>query len=384
MARSRKILLISNTAWSIYNFRSRLISSLRGKEYDVVVVAPQGDYGAKLSGLGCRYIPLEMDNKGTNPLRDAWLLLSFIKIFLRERPQCVLCYTIKPNIYGSLAGRIAGVPVINNVAGLGTVFSRPSWITPIAKFLYRWAFQGSGHVFFQNANDLRFFQDLGLAKVNRSSLLPGSGVDIDRFRPSNAKRDGHTRATSFLMTGRLLWEKGVGEYVEAARLVKSRFPSARFKLLGFVGVPNPTAVPRSAIDQWVKEGVVEYLGHTSDVLPHLAAADCVVLPSYYGEGTPRSLLEAASIGKPIITTDMPGCRDTVEDGKTGFLVRPRDIRDLADKMETIIGLGPERRASLGLQGRQKMVREFDERIVIEKYLSAIENVIVAPRCRIHT
>jgi len=321
-----------------------------------------------------------MDNKGTNPLRDAGLLFAFIRLFLRERPKCALCYTIKPNIYGSLAARIAGVPVINNVAGLGTVFSSPSWITPVATRLYRQAFQRSGHVFFQNASDLAFFRKLGLVQADSSSLLPGSGVNVDRFCPGEAKHDSDANATSFLMMGRLLWEKGVGEYVEAGRLVKSKFPGTRFKLLGFVGVPNPTAVPRSSIDEWVKQGVIEYLGHTSDVVPHIAAADCVVLPSYYGEGTPRSLLEAASMGKPIITTDMPGCRDTVEDGKTGFLVRPRDIQDLAHKMETIVRLGQRRRTELGLQGRQKMVREFDERMVIERYLSMIERLT---DCRCH-
>ncbi len=373
----RKILLVSNTAWSIYNFRAGLISSLLANGYEVLAVAPQDAYSAKLPRLGCKHIALEMDNKGTNPIRDAQLLLSFVRLFRRERPLCAFCYTIKPNVYGSIAARLTGVPVINNVAGLGSVFSRPSWVTPVAKFLYRRAFRTSSHVFFQNADDLKFFERLGLARPGVASLLPGSGVDIERFHPINQPAATGQDGLSFLMMGRMLWEKGVGEYVEAAKVLKSRFPKTKFKLLGFIGVPNPSAVPRSSIEEWTSQGLIEYLGETHDVVPYIAGSDCVVLPSYYGEGTPRSLLEAASMAKPLITTDMPGCRDAVEHGQTGLLVRPRDVKDLAEKMESLIRLDAQERARFGSRAREKMIREFDERIVIAKYLRTIENVMAA-------
>jgi glycosyltransferase involved in cell wall biosynthesis len=366
----RKILVISNTAWNIFNFRAGLVASLLSKGYEVVAVAPPDLYAQRIPSLGCRFIPLEMDNKGTNPIRDARLAVGFFCIFRKERPFCILCFTIKPNIYASLAARILRIPVINNVAGLGTVFSRPSWVTSVAKFLYKHALRKSHHIFFQNDNDLAVFRKSRLATHERLSLLPGSGVDTRRFEPQPSQIT-IGEPLSFLMLGRILWEKGVREYVEAAKIIQSKFPGTQHDLLGFLGAQNPLAVPTSFIHDCVKNGWIRYLGDTDNVIPFLAKADCVVLPSYYGEGTPRALLEAASMGKPIITTDMPGCRNVVDHGKNGFLIKPKDVADLARKMEMIIKLTPDQRTEFGKHGRAKMVREFDERIVTQKYLQTI-------------
>jgi glycosyltransferase involved in cell wall biosynthesis len=371
-----KVLVISNTAWNIFNFRANLISAFTASGLEVVAVAPVDAYSRRIPSLGCRYIPLEMDNKGTNPLRDVALTLAFLRIFRRERPSCILCFTIKPNVYGSIAAGLLKIPIINNVAGLGTVFSRPSWVTSVAKLLYKHALRKSHHVFFQNDNDLALFKKYRLATHERLSLLPGSGVDTSRFKPQTDRR-GNGKQMSFLLLGRLLWEKGVREYVDAAKIIKAKFAGTQFGILGFLGAQNPFAVPASFIKGCAREGWIHYLGDTDDVIPFLAQADCIVLPSYYGEGTPRALLEAASMGKPIITTDMPGCRDVVEHGKNGFLVKTKDVSDLVAKMEMMIQIGPEQRSLLGKYGREKMVQEFDDRIVTQRYLQTMATI--APR-----
>jgi glycosyltransferase involved in cell wall biosynthesis len=211
------------------------------------------------------------------------------------------------------------------------------------------------------------FVESRLVRPAQTDLLPGSGIDLERFTPTPfPTRDG----ARFLLIARMLWDKGVGEYVEAARLLRSRYPNVEFCLLGFLDVRNPAAIGREQIAKWVKEGVVSYLGETHDVRSEIAAADCVVLPSYR-EGTPRTLLEAEAMGRPVVTTDAVGCREVVDDGVNGFLCKPRSATDLAQKMETILNLSHDSRAEMGRKGREKMEREFDERIVIAKYLEVI-------------
>ena len=229
----------------------------------------------------------------------------------------------------------------------------------------------SAWIFFQNDDDRKVFVDAGLVDVSKIERIPGSGVDLSRFVPTNIECRGE--APTFLLIARMLWDKGVGEFVEAGHLIRARHSAARLQLLGFLDVANPSAVPREAVETWVREGVVEYLGTTDDVRPYIGAADCVVLPSYR-EGVPRSLLEAAAMGKPVITTDATGCRDTVDDEVTGFLCRPRDAQDLSDKMLRLISMSSAERQAMGMRGREKMVREFDERIVIERYLAVLNGL----------
>jgi glycosyltransferase involved in cell wall biosynthesis len=371
--RKPKILIALNTTWNLVNFRAGLIQALLASGFDVVAVAPPDDYVDRLVALGCRYQPLSMDNKGTNPFRDVVLFLNFLRLLRKERPDCLLGYTVKPNIYGSLAAHVLGTPVINNVSGLGTAFIRGGWMNRVVSRLYRVAFSRSAKVFFQNRDDLELFSECGLVDAERADRLPGSGVDLRRFefRPLEQRN-----RTVFLMVARLLWDKGVGEYVAAARRVKQRYPFATFRLLGFLGAENRTAVPASVVQDWVSEGLIEYVGSADDVRPHLADADCVVLPSYR-EGAPRSLLEAAAMGRPIITTNVPGCRDVVDDGLNGFLCRPKDADDLADQMGRFLALPFEARQAMGRSGRRKMEREFDEQVVIDRYIAAIRGVISA-------
>ena len=313
-----------------------------------------------------------MENGGTNPVQDALLTWRFVRLFSKVRPDIYLGYTVKPNVYGSLVAHMMDIPVINNIAGLGAVFIKDGWLVWVVRLLYRLALKRSAKVFFQNPDDRALFVDGGMVRAEVAELLPGSGIDLRRFT-SLPKANAENPRFRFLLIARMLRDKGVGEYVDAARLLRQRWPQAEFCLLGFVDVQNPAAILRAEIEAWVAEDVVNYLGVSDDVRTQLATADCVVLPSYR-EGTPRTLLEAAAMALPIITTDAVGCREVVDDGVNGYLCKARDAGDLAEKMERMLSLSPEQRSEMGQRGRAKMVAEFDERIVIGKYLAAIEEV----------
>ena len=372
MLKRKKIVIALNTAWNLLNFRAGLIRALVKQGYEVVLVAPNDEYAPRLAGLGCRFIALPMDNKGTNPVLDFLLFMRFLRLFWQERPDVFLGYTIKPNLYGSFAANVLGIPVVNNIAGLGTAFIRDGWLTRLVRLLYKAALMRSHHVFFQNEDDMKLFMERGMVAPSKVSRLPGSGVDLNVFR-NESNTPAIDNDFRFLLIARLLRDKGVGEYVEAARMIRQQHPNVRFQLLGFLDSKNPTAISSEEMTSWQAEGVVEYLGVADDVKPYLAAADCVVLPSYR-EGVPRSLLEAAAMAKPIVTTDAVGCRDAVENGLNGFLCRVADANDLAAKMIQMLELPPQERIDMGLAGRNKMECEFDEKIVINRYLKVIEGV----------
>lgn len=367
-----KIVICLNTAWNLVNFRAGLIRAFVAAGYDVVAVAPDDQYAAALKTLGCRFVPLHMQNGKTNPAHDVLLMWRFFRLFVQERPDIYLGYTVKPNVYGSLAAHLLHIPVINNIAGLGAVFIKGGWLVCIVRWLYRSALKRSAKVFFQNDDDRQLFIKSGLVCAEVTALLPGSGIDLNRFAVL-PKLSADNSKFRFLLIARMLRDKGVVEYVEAARLLRQRFPLVEFCLLGFVDVQNPAAISRAEMDTWVEQGIVSYLGVSDDVRDEIASSDCVVLPSYR-EGTPRTLLEAAAMARPIIATDAVGCREVVDDCVNGFLCRVRDVEDLAQKMERLLLLSPEQRSVMGLRGRAKMEAEFDEQIVISKYLSAIGRI----------
>jgi glycosyltransferase involved in cell wall biosynthesis len=378
-ARPRVVISI-NAAWNIANFRAGLIRALVDTGYEVVAVAPPDVHVARLEALGCRFVPLTMDNKGANPAADLALLARYYALLRRERPVAFLGYTIKPNVYGSLAAQALGIAVLNNISGLGTAFIRDSWLTRIVKQLYRTSLRRSHTVFFQNEDDRSLFVSQGLTRREQSEVLAGSGIDLVHFAadPRPAIRPPGVRR--FLLVARLLRDKGILEYVEAARIVRRAYPQARFGILGFLDVENRTAITRTEIEGWVAEGVIEYLGVTDDVRPHLRDCDCVVLPSYR-EGTPRTLLEAAAMGKPLIATDVPGCRNVVDHGVNGLLCRVRDGADLAEASLTFLGLPDAKVLAMGRASRAKVEREYDERLVIDRYLVALTAVAGETRNR---
>lgn len=364
----RRIAISINASWNIYNFRAGLIRAFQAAGHEVVALSPPDAWAARLAELGVRHVAVPMDSAGVSPLHDLALLARYRRALKLVRPDIFLGYTAKPNIWGSLAAHSLGIPVVNNVSGLGTAFIREGLLTRIVTMLYRTAFRRSETVFFQNEEDRDLFVGRAILAPAKAALLPGSGIDVERFAP-RPRAPGETFA--FLMVARLLWDKGVREYAEAAALVRRELPGARFNLLGFLDVANRTAVPRSEVETWAKSGLIDYLGDAEDVRPFLAAADCVVLPSYR-EGLPRVLLEAAAMAKPLIATDVPGCRHVTQEGVNGFLCAPRDSRSLAGAMLKMLRLPLEDRAAMGAAARTRVENEFDERIVARRYLEAIE------------
>lgn len=374
---NRTVVISSNTAWSLNNYRAGLIRKLIAEGYHVVAVAPEDGYGARVAALGCRFVHLGMDNHGTHPGRDLLLLTRYLRLLRAIRPAVYLGYTVKPNVYGSIAAHLLNIPVVNNIAGLGATFVQRSLLTQVVQSLYKVSLRRSHRVFFQNSDDHDMFVRSGLVRADAADRLPGSGVDLARYVPRPpAPLAG--RSFRFLLIARMLKSKGILEYVEAARAMRRRFPHVRFQLLGFIEEGYDSAISRAQIRVWEEEGLVEYLGSTDDVIPYIEAADCVVLPTFYREGVPRALLEAAAVARPLIATDTVGCRDVVDDGINGFLCQPRDAADLADKMTRMARLSEDARLAMGRAARSKIEVEFDEKLVLNKYADTVREVAARP------
>lgn len=369
---SKKIIICLNTSWNIYNFRLNLARSLKKAGYDVVLVAPYDKYSEILK-QEFEYHDIYMNNKGTNPKEDLKTLVGFYKLYKKIKPDVVLNYTIKPNIYGNIACSLLGIKTINNISGLGTVFIKESFITKVVKSLYKYSLSKSSKVFFQNNDDKELFIINKLVQKNKCDLLPGSGIDTNKFMPLEYEKSDNI--FRFLLIARMLWDKGIGEYVAAAKIIKQKYQNVEFQLLGSLDVVNKRAISKEQMQSWVEEGLVTYLGVTDDVKEYIKKSDCIVLPSYYREGTPRTLLESASMEKPIITTKNVGCKDVVDDGINGYLCETKNVQDLADKMEKMLKLSKEQRDVMGKAGRDKIIREYDEKIVINKYLDAIRDIL---------
>jgi glycosyltransferase involved in cell wall biosynthesis len=371
-ARQLHVLVTVNQAWNIWNFRRPVVEALLAEGHSVTVLAPPDATLVKLANLGCAFRPLRMDNKGLNPLSDLALLSRLRAHFRREAPDVILSYTIKNNIYGALAARSLGIPFLPNVSGLGTAFMSHGAVRWIAEMLYRAAFASVPAVFFQNSEDRDLFLTRSLVEERQTRLLPGSGIDLEHFFPVPYPEE--QRAPVFLMIARLLRDKGVHEFVEAAALVKQINPKARFQLLGAAGAQNRTAVDRASVASWEHSHGIEYLGTCDDVRVHIARAHCVVLPSYR-EGAPRTLIEAAAMARPLIATDVPGCRSVVEDQVNGYLCAVRSGESLAQACLRFLALHREQQVALGTAGRAKMEREFAEARVVSAYRNAIADAL---------
>ncbi|MGF6939817.1 glycosyltransferase involved in cell wall biosynthesis [Paraburkholderia sp. UCT70] len=366
-----RITLVCNTAWAIYTYRQGLIRTLIGRGVDVTVLAPRDRTFELLVAMGCRCIELPMASKGTSPGEDLRTLVALYRQYRTIRPHVVFHYTIKPNIYGSIAAKLAGVQSVAVTTGLGYVFIQHSRAAQIAKRLYRFAFRFPREVWFLNRDDQAAFIDGKLlVHPERARLLHGEGVDLEQFAFTPLRERAEFR---FVLIGRLLWDKGVGEYVEAARQLRARYRHARFQLLGPVGVDNPSAITRDEVAAWEQEGVIEYLGEAHDVRPFITDADCVVLPSYR-EGVPRTLMEASAMGRPIVATDVPGCREVVADGVNGLLCEARNAQSLAASLARMLDMSGAERRAMAERGRQKVATEFDERMVVETYKDLVQKI----------
>lgn len=351
------------------------MNALREAGHQVVAVAPEDTYSRKLWKEGYFHRPFPLDAASTNPMLELRSILSLRGVLDAERADAVLSFTPKGNIYSGLALAGRSTTFIANLSGLGRAFAGESRLRWLVKPLYKRALARASAVLFQNGEDLRYMVGSGLVDATKAQRVPGSGVDLRKFAPQNdSLADGYKRIV-FLFVARLLWAKGIDEYVEAARIIKMRHGDICFRVLGPLE-QSKAGVPKKNLDAWVRDGTIEYLGIADDVREYLKAADCIVLPTYYREGVPRSLLEAAAMAKPVIATDIAGCRDAVTDVDTGFLCRPQDVSDLVAAFEKFIALSTAERRQMGARGRTKMEAEFDETVVIDRYL----NLVCASAC----
>ena len=368
--------IVINTSWNIFNFRIGLMNALVEEGYRVVAIAPRDEYSERIEDAGYEYHDIAISNKGTNPLEDIKLIYAFYKLYKEVAPDIVLEYTIKPNIYGSMAAKRLGIPVINSITGLGTVFLNEKFSSKIARQLYRVALATSKRVFFQNIHDRDLFVRMGFANRSKTEIIAGSGIDTEKFKPSKDQADNDD-TFHFLFIARLLKDKGLIEYVRAAEQIKNGKAEGRkckFSILGSYYPGNPTAITEVEMKKWEKDNIITYLGTSDNVASFISEADCIVLPSYR-EGLSRVLLEAASMSKPIITSDVPGCREVVVDGVNGYLCEARDSDSLAEQVEKILNLSEEEHREFGKKGREKVLKEFDEKIIIEKYLEVIKQIL---------
>ncbi len=361
----KKIALVANSAWSVYNFRMDLVSHLLLR-FEVLIIAPQDEFVAELKQAGCAYLDIRFNNRSENPLLDYSLYKSLKKIYQSEKPDFIFHYVIKPNIYGSLAAASCGIRSVAVITGLGYTFDRHNWLNRVVSILYRIALKRANEVWFLNQEDADLFVNRKLVTGGKIKILPGEGINTAHFFPQTNKPVARTRAFQFLMSTRLLRSKGVGIYVEAARMLKNKHLDIRFELIGFFEKNHPDSISESELRQWQKKGIIHYGGFARDVRPFLRQADCFVFPSFYHEGIPRCLLEAAAMEVPIITSLNTGCREVVQEGLNGFLCEPNNASRLALRMEEMMSLTPGERALLGRNGRELVSEKFGiDRILAE-------------------
>lgn len=365
------ILINLNTTWNIYNFRLSLIQELQKNGFKIAALAPRDNYTSKLEEIGVKCFHIKLNPKGTNPISDLRLVYQYYKIFKELKPIIILGYTIKPNIYGNIAARLLSISTINNISGLGTLFIKNSFATYIGKFLYKLSLASSAHVFFQNKDDQQLFTKNKLINSKICSIIPGSGVNVEKFDCDRITNSG----SKFLFVGRLLSDKGVFEYLDAAVSVLKTYPSKEFLLVGEMDSNNLTALSSNQLKNYTeKHSQIKYLGKTDDIVTLLNSVDVMVLPSYR-EGLSKSLIEAASMKLPIITTNVPGCKDVVDDMFNGVLCEAKSKNSLEKAIYRTISLTEKERLEFGDNGRNKVINEFSGKIVNKIYLDKINQII---------
>lgn len=368
------IAFVSNSAWSVYNFRLDVINNLIVQGYDVIVLAPDDTYSARLRENGCRFIPLNFDNKTKNPFHDLAFYWQLRKLYRRYRPDFIFHYVAKPNIYGSLAAAANGIPSVAVITGLGYAFAKTNWLYKLMRLLYKKSLRKAREVWFLNNEDARVFIDEKIVNIEKVKVLPGEGINTSYFAPfTTARNPNHT--FTFLMSTRLLRSKGIGLYADAARILKKKNYDVRFELIGFFENHHPDSITHEELARWEKEGLIHYGGFANDVRPFLVRADCFVFPSFYNEGIPRCLMEAAAMELPVITSMNRGCKEVVLNNSTGYICNRHDPFDLADKMEKMINLSSEERARMGKNGRSRVIRKFSISTIIDEYIDTLQSDI---------
>ncbi len=368
------VALVANTSWSIYNFRLNLIRFLQANGYRILVIAPKDNFSSNLIAEGVSYQHLNLDNYGTNPLSELNIIRQLRKIYRKNDIDFIIHYTIKPNIYGSIAAKLAGIPSIAITTGLGHLLSFSNEFTKVISiFLYKLASSLSKEVWFLNQTDLDDFLRLKIVKATKTFLLPGEGVDTSFFKPQSQKSNGNSMR--FLFAGRIIWDKGFREYIEAAKVIKEKFPHCEFDVVGFLDPTNPNAVPYDYILEQQESDLIKFHGETNDIRSFLNRTHCVVFPSMYREGLSRILMEAAAMETPIITTDNVGCKELIDEGVTGFIVPKSDHTQLVEKMTHFINMSFKERLVMGANARLKIIREHDHNNINAIYLKRIKEFV---------
>lgn len=361
-----RILVLANNDLGLYNFRKELIEKLIELNSEVHISLPQGPKILELKELGCQYIETAVDRRGINPIKDLKLLLKYIKIIRNIKPDYVLTYTIKPNIYGGIACRITKTKQIANITGLGTALENKGILQKTAIALHRIALKKVKCCFAQNQANLEFLQKQKIAR-NKLKLIPGSGVNLDRFKLLDYPKE--SEPIEFLFISRIMKEKGIDQYLETAEYIKNKYPNTKFHILGFCEQEY-----NEKLNEFQNKNIIEYHGRQDNITPFMQKASCIIHPTYYPEGMSNVLLEACASGRPIITTNRAGCREIVDNGINGYVIKEKDSKDLIEKVEKFINLSNEEKKQMGLNGRKKVENEFDRDIVIKKYMEEIRKM----------
>lgn len=364
-----KILVLSNSYSGLYNFRKEVFQEFRNQRWDVVISCPIGrdlEKAMWFSNIGCETIDTLFNRQGVNPIADFKLMLKYKKLIKQVNPDVVLTYTIKPNLYGGLASKLCNVPQLANITGLGAAVEYRSLLQKITIMLYRVCMNKTHLVFFQNDANRQFCVDHRMLKV-RTRLIPGSGVNLEyhSLRPYPTSDE----PIRFLFISRIRVEKGIEEYLAAAEAITKEYSNTEFHIIG--GCEGDYEI---RLRKFADEGIVIYHGSQSDVRPFIEQSSCIIHPSFYPEGMSNVLLESCAAGRPVITTNRPGCGEIVENGKTGFIVRQQDKQDTIDKVRAFLALPYEQRKAMGLAAREKVEREFDRKIVINAYVDEINSL----------
>lgn len=357
------ILVLTNFIAGLHSFRKEVMKAIVDDGYQLYISVPDtGDDRVNyFKEIGAHIINTKLDRRGMNPLADLRLMLYYRKIIKQLKPIAVLSYTIKPNVYGGIACRLTGTPLIVNVTGLGDAIENGGWLQKLTIALYKIGIGKAKQVFFQNPTNQRFCLSHGIAD-DKSFVLPGSGVNLSHHVFQEYAPDG---VIKFLFIARLLKDKGTDEFFEMAKTIRTKYPNTEFQILGSV-----EGNYQKQLDEFISRGYVKFLGETSDVRPFIGNVHCTILPSYH-EGMSNVNLESAANGRPVITTDVPGCRETVDDGRTGFLVKAKDAQSLIEGVERFLDLPYDQKKQMGIEARKKVEREFDRQIVVKAYLDAI-------------
>ncbi|EIY55787.1 glycosyltransferase family 4 protein [Bacteroides salyersiae] len=359
------ILVLANSIIGLHSFRKEVVKAMVDNGYVVYLAFPDKDERAKyFEQIDCKYVDVKFDRRGMNPIKDLKLLLDYIKVIKRIKPVAVLTYTIKPNVYGGIAAAYCGVPLLANVTGLGDAVENKGFLGKLTVFLYKLGLRKANTVFFQNNSNLKFCVDSGIVVQEQSCLLPGSGVNTSYHVYQEYPTDNIIK---FLFIARLLKDKGTEEYFETAKIIKEKYPNTEFQILGYCD----DGKYQTQLDELTKAGVINFLGCATDVRPYIGDVYCTIMPSYH-EGLSNVNLESEANGRPVITTKVPGCKETVDDGITGYLCDVRSTQDLTDKVEKFINLPYEEKKQMGLNARRKVEREFERQIIVDAYLKAIK------------